>query len=120
MFDSSSYDNPTPLARADTSRDVLPRGGTSQGVKSELEEKGISFKKDQGERHTGTTGKRRPLIRSAPRSWTQTNNRTKRERKETLAYKRSLNSRSGGPERKQRKGPPIIYYLICYWFKLRY
>ncbi|GFT07563.1 hypothetical protein TNCV_4045301 [Trichonephila clavipes] len=30
MFDSSSYDNPTPLAHADTSRDVLPRGGTSQ------------------------------------------------------------------------------------------
>ncbi|GFX89659.1 uncharacterized protein TNCV_3710911 [Trichonephila clavipes] len=30
MFDSSSYDNPTPLARADASRDVLPRGGTSQ------------------------------------------------------------------------------------------
>ncbi|GFW28121.1 uncharacterized protein TNCV_2817991 [Trichonephila clavipes] len=26
MFDSSSYDNPTPLAHADTSRDVLPRG----------------------------------------------------------------------------------------------
>ncbi|GFX44085.1 hypothetical protein TNCV_4118811 [Trichonephila clavipes] len=26
MFDSSSYDNPTPLARADASRDVLPRG----------------------------------------------------------------------------------------------
>ncbi|GFW67258.1 uncharacterized protein TNCV_2698681 [Trichonephila clavipes] len=30
MFDSSSYDNPTPLAHADTLRDVLPRGGTSQ------------------------------------------------------------------------------------------
>ncbi|GFT35446.1 uncharacterized protein TNCV_922621 [Trichonephila clavipes] len=30
MFDSSSYDNPTPLAHADTSRNVLPRGGTSQ------------------------------------------------------------------------------------------
>ncbi|GFU65357.1 uncharacterized protein TNCV_2836671 [Trichonephila clavipes] len=30
MFDSSFYDNPTPLAHADTSRDVLPRGGTSQ------------------------------------------------------------------------------------------
>ncbi|GFY33420.1 uncharacterized protein TNCV_2226901 [Trichonephila clavipes] len=30
MLDSSSYDNPTPLARAGTSRDVLPRGGTSQ------------------------------------------------------------------------------------------
>ncbi|GFX73814.1 jerky-like protein [Trichonephila clavipes] len=30
MFDSSSFANPTPLADADTSRDVLPRGGTSQ------------------------------------------------------------------------------------------
>ncbi|GFW19721.1 hypothetical protein TNCV_1606111 [Trichonephila clavipes] len=30
MFDSSSYVNPTPLAHADISRDVLPRGGTSQ------------------------------------------------------------------------------------------
>ncbi|GFS83252.1 hypothetical protein TNCV_600051 [Trichonephila clavipes] len=27
MFDSSSYDNPTPLAHADASREVLPRGG---------------------------------------------------------------------------------------------
>ncbi|GFV15413.1 hypothetical protein TNCV_4834391 [Trichonephila clavipes] len=27
---NGSYDNPTPLARANTSRDVLPRGGTSQ------------------------------------------------------------------------------------------
>ncbi|GFS75560.1 uncharacterized protein TNCV_3425071 [Trichonephila clavipes] len=30
MFDSSSYVNPTLLAHADTSKDVLPRGGTSQ------------------------------------------------------------------------------------------
>ncbi|GFX75433.1 uncharacterized protein TNCV_2547041 [Trichonephila clavipes] len=30
MYDSSSYVNPTPLAHADTSRNVLPRGGTSQ------------------------------------------------------------------------------------------
>ncbi|GFS72632.1 hypothetical protein TNCV_1420381 [Trichonephila clavipes] len=29
MFESSSYVNSTPLAHADTSRDVLPRGGTS-------------------------------------------------------------------------------------------
>ncbi|GFX59164.1 hypothetical protein TNCV_936791 [Trichonephila clavipes] len=28
MFDSSSYIIPTPLAHADTSRDVLPRGAT--------------------------------------------------------------------------------------------
>ncbi|GFV70003.1 hypothetical protein TNCV_5074681 [Trichonephila clavipes] len=32
MFDTSSFVNPTPLAHADTSRDVLPRGGTSQAV----------------------------------------------------------------------------------------
>ncbi|GFX51063.1 uncharacterized protein TNCV_2734141 [Trichonephila clavipes] len=30
MFDSRSFVNPTPLAHADTSRDVLPRGGISQ------------------------------------------------------------------------------------------
>ncbi|GFX83447.1 retrovirus-related Pol polyprotein from transposon opus [Trichonephila clavipes] len=30
MFDPSSFANPTPLAHADTSRDVLPRGGISQ------------------------------------------------------------------------------------------
>ncbi|GFW94278.1 hypothetical protein TNCV_1432171 [Trichonephila clavipes] len=27
MFDPSSFANPTPLAHADASRDVLPRGG---------------------------------------------------------------------------------------------
>ncbi|GFU11374.1 hypothetical protein TNCV_4040901 [Trichonephila clavipes] len=32
MFDSSSFVNPTPLAHADASRDVLPRGGTSQAL----------------------------------------------------------------------------------------
>ncbi|GFV44644.1 uncharacterized protein TNCV_1925201 [Trichonephila clavipes] len=30
MYDPSSFANPTPLAHADTSRDVLLRGGTSQ------------------------------------------------------------------------------------------
>ncbi|GFV34841.1 transposable element Tc1 transposase [Trichonephila clavipes] len=30
MFDPSSFADPTPLAHADTSRTVLPRGGTSQ------------------------------------------------------------------------------------------
>ncbi|GFX70325.1 NT-3 growth factor receptor [Trichonephila clavipes] len=30
MFDPGSFTDPTPLAHADTSRDVLPRGGTSQ------------------------------------------------------------------------------------------
>ncbi|GFV21634.1 general transcription factor II-I repeat domain-containing protein 2A [Trichonephila clavipes] len=36
MFDPSSYANPTPLAHADTSRDVLPRGGTSQNEPTRL------------------------------------------------------------------------------------
>ncbi|GFU85910.1 uncharacterized protein TNCV_2037411 [Trichonephila clavipes] len=31
MFDSSSYVNPTPLAHADASRDVFPRGGHLMG-----------------------------------------------------------------------------------------
>ncbi|GFV45630.1 uncharacterized protein TNCV_326221 [Trichonephila clavipes] len=75
------------------------------GVKRELDEKGISFKKDQGERHTGTADKRGPLIKSAPSSWTQINTTTKRWGKEILTYKRSPNSGSGGPEKKQRKGP---------------
>ncbi|GFY08131.1 hypothetical protein TNCV_1355441 [Trichonephila clavipes] len=30
MLDPSPFANPTPLAHTDTSRDVLPRGGTSQ------------------------------------------------------------------------------------------
>ncbi|GFS55112.1 hypothetical protein TNCV_2441821 [Trichonephila clavipes] len=30
MFDPSSFADPTPLAQADASRDVHPRGGTSQ------------------------------------------------------------------------------------------
>ncbi|GFT85700.1 hypothetical protein TNCV_4026551 [Trichonephila clavipes] len=33
MFDPSPFVNPTPLAHADTSRDVLPRGGTSQTLR---------------------------------------------------------------------------------------
>ncbi|GFW55656.1 hypothetical protein TNCV_120401 [Trichonephila clavipes] len=36
MFDSSSYDNPTPLAHADASRDVLPRGGVGHNLKATL------------------------------------------------------------------------------------
>ncbi|GFT38965.1 uncharacterized protein TNCV_388291 [Trichonephila clavipes] len=30
MFHSSSFVNPTPLAHADTPKDILPKGGTSQ------------------------------------------------------------------------------------------
>ncbi|GFW72505.1 hypothetical protein TNCV_3797331 [Trichonephila clavipes] len=33
MFDPSSFVNPTPLAHADASRDVFPRGGTSRYIR---------------------------------------------------------------------------------------
>ncbi|GFS79416.1 hypothetical protein TNCV_3006291 [Trichonephila clavipes] len=39
MFDPSSFANPTPLAHADTTRDVLPRGDTSQSLKRILKVK---------------------------------------------------------------------------------
>ncbi|GFS98010.1 uncharacterized protein TNCV_2019371 [Trichonephila clavipes] len=38
MFDSSSYENPTPLAHADTSREVLPRGEGAEYVGRNIEE----------------------------------------------------------------------------------
>ncbi|GFV67770.1 hypothetical protein TNCV_4624501 [Trichonephila clavipes] len=41
--------------------------------------------------------------RSPPGSWSEPNRKLKMGRKETLAYKRSLDSGSGGPERKVRK-----------------
>ncbi|GFU75637.1 hypothetical protein TNCV_2863511 [Trichonephila clavipes] len=46
MFDPSSFANPTPLAHADTSRDVLPRGGTSQLHMSDLQ-----WRHDSNPRH---------------------------------------------------------------------
>ncbi|GFT07318.1 uncharacterized protein TNCV_1417211 [Trichonephila clavipes] len=74
------------------------------GVKRELKEKGISFKKDQSERHTGKTDKRGPLIRSPPSSWSEPSRKLKMSRKETIGCKRSRESGSGGPERKIQKG----------------
>ncbi|GFU58590.1 hypothetical protein TNCV_2100511 [Trichonephila clavipes] len=64
-----------------------------------------SFKKDQeDERHTGTTDKHGPLIRSPPGSWSEPHRKPKMGRKETLAYKPLLDCGSEGPERKIRKG----------------
>ncbi|GFX23734.1 uncharacterized protein TNCV_3596761 [Trichonephila clavipes] len=45
MFDPSSFANPTPLAHADASRDVLPRGGTSQELYTGFYEK-IELRED--------------------------------------------------------------------------
>ncbi|GFV25380.1 uncharacterized protein TNCV_1146511 [Trichonephila clavipes] len=73
-------------------------------VKRELEEKGLSFRNNQGEKYTNKTNKRGPLIRSIPSSWSEKDRMIKRSKNERLAYKRSHESRSGGPERKVQKG----------------
>ncbi|GFV05466.1 uncharacterized protein TNCV_226771 [Trichonephila clavipes] len=60
------------------------------GVKRELEEKGISLKKDQGERHTSKTDKRGPLIRSTTCSWSQTSRKIKRSKDQNIGYTRAF------------------------------
>ncbi|GFS83220.1 uncharacterized protein TNCV_599831 [Trichonephila clavipes] len=81
------------------------RDGKKKGseVKRELEEKGLSFRNNQGKKHTNETNKRRPPIRSIPSSWSEKDRMIKRGKKERLPYKRSHESRSGGPERKVQK-----------------
>ncbi|GFW15562.1 uncharacterized protein TNCV_4657021 [Trichonephila clavipes] len=64
----------------------------------------VQIKKDQGERHTGKTDKHGPLISSPPGSWFEPSRKIKRRKKETIGYKRSCQSGSGGPERKIQKG----------------
>ncbi|GFX52689.1 retrovirus-related Pol polyprotein from transposon 412 [Trichonephila clavipes] len=56
-----------------------------------------------GEKHTNKTNKRGPLIRSIPSSWSE-KDRMKKSKIQKLGYKRANESRSGGPERKVRKG----------------
>ncbi|GFT62629.1 uncharacterized protein TNCV_3095841 [Trichonephila clavipes] len=73
-------------------------------VKRELEEKGFSFKNDQGEKHTNKTNKCGPLIRSIPSSWFEKSRRIKRSKDEMLGYKISHEPGSGRPERKIQKG----------------
>ncbi|GFS60163.1 uncharacterized protein TNCV_2826791 [Trichonephila clavipes] len=83
--------------RSNDSRDGKKKGPE---VKRELEEKGLSFRNNQGEKHTNKTNNRGSLIRSIPSSWSEKDRRIKRGKKERLPYKRSHESRSGGPERK--------------------
>ncbi|GFS87679.1 uncharacterized protein TNCV_2942591 [Trichonephila clavipes] len=87
--------------RSNDSRDGKKKGSE---VKRELEAKGLSFRNNQGEKHTNETNKRRPLIRSIPSYWSEKDRMIKRGKKERLPYKRSHESRSGRPERKVQKG----------------
>ncbi|GFV56161.1 uncharacterized protein TNCV_1489381 [Trichonephila clavipes] len=81
--------------RSNDSRDGKKKGSE---VKRELEEKGLSFRNNQGEKHTNKTDKREPLIRSIPSSWSEKDRMIKRGKKKRLPCKRSHESRSGGPE----------------------
>ncbi|GFX27318.1 uncharacterized protein TNCV_3341301 [Trichonephila clavipes] len=87
--------------RSNESRDGKKKGSE---VKSESEEKGLSFRNDQGEKHTNKTNKRGPLIRSIPSSWSEKGRMIKKSKTERLCYKRSNESRSGRPERTVQKG----------------
>ncbi|GFV73843.1 uncharacterized protein TNCV_926831, partial [Trichonephila clavipes] len=50
------------------------------------------------------TDTRGPLIRSTPSSWSQTSGKIKRSKNQNIGYKRSRESRSGGPEWNTQKG----------------
>ncbi|GFU41898.1 uncharacterized protein TNCV_2891671 [Trichonephila clavipes] len=87
--------------RSNDSRDGKKKGSEA---KRELEEKWLSFRNNQEEKHTNKTNKRGPLIRSIPSSWYQKGRMIKKSKNQKLEYKRANESRSGGPERKVRKG----------------
>ncbi|GFX40311.1 uncharacterized protein TNCV_4319441 [Trichonephila clavipes] len=87
--------------RSNESRDGKKKGSE---VKRDLEEKGLSFRNNQGEKHTNKTNKREPLIRSIPSSWSEKGRMIKKSKNERLEYRRSNESRPGGPERKVQKG----------------
>ncbi|GFV75771.1 uncharacterized protein TNCV_1756991 [Trichonephila clavipes] len=87
--------------RSNDSRDGKKKGSE---VKRELEENGLSFRNNQGEKHTNKTNKRGPLIRSIPRSWSEKDRMIKKGKNQEFRYKRANESWSGGPERKVQKG----------------
>ncbi|GFX75532.1 uncharacterized protein TNCV_4714391 [Trichonephila clavipes] len=87
--------------RSNDSQDGKKKGSE---VKSELEEKGLSFRNNQEEKHTNKTNKRGPFIRSIPSSWSAKDRMIKNIKNEKLGYKRLNESRSGGPEKKVQKG----------------
>ncbi|GFW70907.1 uncharacterized protein TNCV_2865021 [Trichonephila clavipes] len=87
--------------RSNESRDGKKKGSE---VKRELEEKGLSFRNNQGDKHTNKTNKRGPLIISIPSSWSEKGRTIKKSKNQKLGYKRANESRPGGPERKVQKG----------------
>ncbi|GFX85899.1 uncharacterized protein TNCV_2473011 [Trichonephila clavipes] len=86
--------------RSNESRDGKKKGSE---VKRQLEKKWLSFRNDQSKKQTNNTNKRGPLIRSIPISWSEKGRMIIKSKNERLGYKRSNESRSGGPERKKEK-----------------
>ncbi|GFY03833.1 uncharacterized protein TNCV_1196131 [Trichonephila clavipes] len=87
--------------RSNDSRDGKKKGSE---VKRELEERGLSFRNNQGEKNTNKTNKRGPLIRSIPSSWSEKHRMIKKSKNQEFRYQRANEFRSGGPERKVQKG----------------
>ncbi|GFX75960.1 retrovirus-related Pol polyprotein from transposon 17.6 [Trichonephila clavipes] len=94
--------------RSKDSRDGKKKGSE---VKRELEGKGLSFRNNQGEKHTNETNKRRPLIRSIPSSWSEKDRMIKKGKKERLPYKRSPESRKKS-QRKETVTPTTSGYNL--------
>ncbi|GFU40728.1 uncharacterized protein TNCV_3230891 [Trichonephila clavipes] len=92
------------------------RDGKKKGseVKRELEEKGLSFRNNQGEKHTNKTNKRGPLIRSIPSSWSEKERKPK-GRDSNAHHKRLQSETKKGEseesrltiERKTQQGGPV-------------
>ncbi|GFT39829.1 kelch-like protein 20 [Trichonephila clavipes] len=95
--------------RSNDSRDGKKKGSK---VKRQLEEKWLSFRNNQGEKHTNKTNKRGPLIRSIPSSWSEKDRMIKKVTPTTSGYnlrprigkrEESKKTQQGGPSR-SRKG----------------
>ncbi|GFY32946.1 uncharacterized protein TNCV_2876951 [Trichonephila clavipes] len=81
--------------RSNESQDNKKKGSE---VKRELEDKWLSFRNDQGEKHTNKTNKREPLIRSIPNSWSVKGRmikKSKNERKKSRTGKTVTPTTSG-------------------------
>ncbi|GFS81405.1 uncharacterized protein TNCV_1225651 [Trichonephila clavipes] len=87
-------------------------------VKRELEENGLSFRNNQGEKHTNKTNKRGPFIRSIPSSWSEKERKAQQggpvqsrkgtERNDTPYIEKrtrssNKNARRGGDQQQQDK-----------------
>ncbi|GFX96757.1 uncharacterized protein TNCV_1647921 [Trichonephila clavipes] len=84
-YKSSSFESVQP--RSHESQNSRNKGS---GERREIKEKVTGLKADQGDMHMSIASKRGPLIRSSYSSWSESNKRVKKSRRETLCNKRTL------------------------------